>query len=321
MIERKPVYGIANENEENITLTAAKGYRLKSKLRGAVSHSHGQGATGKVSGMLPSLLPAERKVGEFILKNAEPAIGMSVGEVAREAGVSEATVIRFCRAANFLGFADLKIALARELVTPIASAIHEDVAEKDDLGALARKVFEANIGTLRDTLAIIDPRSVERAVGVMDSAGKTLVIGVGTSAPIAFDAYTKLMRLGLPVTLQTDGHLQMMEAALLKKGDAILAISHSGSTKDPVETVKVGRKAGARAVAVTNSLLSPLAKASDVTLVTSSKETRFRSEALASRIAQASIVDLIYVALGLRRGQRALDCIRKIEDVITAKQY
>jgi DNA-binding MurR/RpiR family transcriptional regulator len=271
--------------------------------------------------MLPSLLPAERKVGEFILKNAENAIGMSVGEVAREAGVSEATVIRFCRAANFLGFADLKIALARELVTPIASAIHEDITEKDNVAALARKVFEANIGTLKDTLAVIDPRSVERAIGILDTAGKTLVIGVGTSAPIAFDAYTKLMRLGLPVSLQTDGHLQMMEAALLKKGDAILAISHSGSTKDPVETVRVGRNAGARSVSVTHSLLSPLAKASDVTLVTSSKETRFRSEALASRIAQASIIDLIHVVLGLRRGERALSCIRKIEDVITAKQY
>lgn len=295
--------------------------RRRQKARGAVSHSHGPGATGKVSGMLPSLLPAERKVGEFILKNAENAIGMSVGEVAREAGVSEATVIRFCRAANFLGFADLKIALARELVTPIAGAIHEAITEKDSVAELAGKVFEANISTLKDTLAVIDPRSVERAIGILDAAGKTLIIGVGTSAPIAFDAYTKLMRLGLPVTLQTDGHLQMMEAALLKKGDAILAISHSGSTKDPVGTVKVGRNAGARAVAITNSLLSPLAKASDVTLVTSSKETRFRSEALASRIAQASIIDLLHVALGLQRGDRALTCIRKIEDVITAKQY
>jgi DNA-binding MurR/RpiR family transcriptional regulator len=279
------------------------------------------GATGRVSGMLSSLLPAERKVGEFILKNAEPVIGMSVGEVAREAGVSEATVIRFCRAANFLGFADLKIALARELVTPIASAIHEDVTDKDDAGALARKVFESNIGTLKDTLAVIDPRSVNRAVEIINTAGKTLVIGVGTSAPIAFDAYTKLMRLGLPVSLQTDGHLQMMEAALLKRGDAILAISHSGSTRDPVETLKVGRNAGARAVAITHSLLSPLAKASDVTLVTASKETRFRSEALSSRIAQASIIDLIHVMLGLKRGGSALSSIRKIEDVITAKQY
>jgi len=303
-------------------MTAVKSEKKRRAApRGSISKPGGRGATARIRGVLPSLLPAERRVASYILENAEEALAQSIGEVAAGAGVSEATVVRFCRSVKFLGFADLKIGLARELVTPLASALHEDVTEKDDPATMARKVFGANIDTLNDTLDVLDPDAVAHAAAMIDSAGKTLVIGVGTSAPIAMDAYVKLMRLGLPVSAQTDAHLMMMESALLGKGDIVLAVSHSGATKDPVEAVAVAKKAGARSIAITNNLLSPLAKASNIALITASKETRFRTEALASRIAQASIVDLLYVAVGLRNRRRALSSAKKIEDVITSKQF
>ncbi len=280
------------------------------------------GAIARLRGALPSLLPAERKVAIYVLENQETTLASSVGEVAMGAQISEATVIRFCRTAGFLGFADLKIGLARELVNPLASTLHEDVSPKDDPSTLARKVFGANIDTLNDTLNSLDPFAVDKAGEMIAHAGKTLIIGVGTSAPIAFDAYTKLMRLGIPVSLQTDAHLMMMEAALLTKNDLILVISHSGATKDPVEAVQVGRKSGGvKVVSITNNSMSPLAAVSDVTLITASRETKFRSEALASRIAQACIADLLYVTIGLKTSKRALASSRKIEDVITAKQF
>ncbi|VAX19167.1 Sialic acid utilization regulator, RpiR family [hydrothermal vent metagenome] len=302
-----------------MTTTVIKSGRKST--RGAIDPDRTRGALARFRGMIPSLLPAERKVANYIIDNSEAVLAQSVGEVAAGSTVSEATVIRFCRTARFKGFADMKISLARELVSPLASTLHEDVSEKDDPARLARKVFGMNIETLRDTLSVIDPASIARATSLIESGGKTLVIGVGTSAPIAFDGYSKFMRIGLNVSLQTDAHLMMMEAALMKKGDVILAISHSGATIDPVETVKVGRKAGARIISITNNMLSPIAKVSDVTLVTASKETKFRTEALASRIAQASILDLLYVSIGLKNKRRAFASSKKIEDVITAKQY
>ena len=279
------------------------------------------GPLARIRGMAPSLLRAERKVADYVLANAESILAQSVGEVAMRSGISEATVIRFCRTAGFTGFQNLKISLAREHVSPLASVVHEDIGENDRPAEVAGKVFHANIESLKDTLSLIEPARLVKAVDLICRAGKVLVIGVGTSAPGAFDAYVKLMRLGIPVSLQTDAHLQVMEAALLKKGDAVLAISHSGATMDPVQTAKVAKAAGANLASITNNSLSPLAKLSDVVLLTASKETRFRSEALSSRIAQASLIDLIYVLAGLRDRKRAIDSAKKIEDVITSKQY
>lgn len=291
------------------------GFKKQSANKGA------GGALARIRGMLPSLLPAEKRVASYIAENAESVIAESIGEVAIGSNVSEATVVRFCRTAGFKGFSDMKISVAREMVKPLASTLHEDILENDDPAALARKVFGANIDTLKETLSVTDPDAVDRAAGLIENAGKALVIGVGTSAPIAFDAYSKFMRLGLAVSLQTDAHLMMMEASLMKKGDVILAISHSGATIDPVETIKVGRAAGAVAISITNNQLSPIAKVSDIVLVTASKETKFRTEALASRIAQASIIDLLYISIGLKNKHRALSSSKKIEDVITSKQY
>ncbi len=289
--------------------------------RGSVDVSRSGGALARIRGAMPSLLPAERKVAGYVVDNGADVLAQSIGEVAAFADVSEATVVRFCRTLKFLGFSDMKIALAREFVNPLASTLQEDVTENDDPATIARKVFGANVNTLKDTLSVLDPAAVDNAARLICLASKTLIIGVGTSAPIAFDAYTKFMRLGLNVTLQSDAHLMMMEAALLGKKDVMFAISHSGMTIDPVETVKTAKKTGANAIAITNNQLSPLAKVSDITLTTASAETKFRTEALSSRIAQASIIDLLYVSIGLKNRKRAISSAKKIEDVITAKQY
>ena len=280
-----------------------------------------EGCLARLRGILPSLHSAERKVADYVLSHAETLLSQAVNEVATGAGASEATVIRFCRTMGYKGFQDLKITLARDLVSPIHSAIHEDVSEKDDAAGIIRKVFTANMETLQSTLEVLNPESVDRAVRLLEKAGRILIIGVGTSTPILMDAYNKFLRLGLSCGYQNDSHLQMMEAALLRKGDVVLAVSHSGSTKDPIDTLQVAQKNGAKAVAITNNSMSPLAKICDVVLSTSSKETKYRSEALASRIAQSSIIDVLFICLGMRNRQRTLVCARKIEDVIVAKQY
>lgn len=280
-----------------------------------------EGCLGRLRGIVPSLHSAEGKVAEYVLNNAEILLNQSVNEVAMGSGASEATVIRFCRTMGYRGFQDLKINLARDLVSPTHRSIHEDVSEKDDPATIVRKVFTANIETLQYTMEVLKGEAIDKAVRLIDQANRLLIIGVGTSTPMLLDAYNKFFRLGLSCGYQNDSHLQMMEASLLKKGDVILAISHSGSTKDPIDTINVAKKNGVKVIALTNNSLSPLAKVSDITLVTSSKETKYRSEALASRIAQSSIIDVLFISMGMKNRQRTLANTRKIEDVIVAKQY
>ncbi len=257
---------------------------------------------------------------DVTLARPELAIYASVNEVAAAAGVSEATVMRLCRLLGFRGFQDFKIALAREMVNPL-QRLHEEVAEGDDTATIVHKVFQANIAALQDTLTVLDMETMAKASQWLLAARSVLLIGVGTSGPIVTDAANKFFRLGLLVQAVTDAHLMMMAAALLTDRDVLVAVSHSGSTMDTAEAAKTAKNAGARVICITNNSLSPLTKTADLILVTASRETRFRQEAMASRLCQTSILDSLYTLIALARPEVALASLAKIENVIVTKQY
>lgn len=101
-----------------------------------------------------------------------------------------------------------------------------------------------------------------------------LVFGLGNSASVATDAAHKLIRIGFDAVAISDNHMQAIAAAHLGKNDAVIGISHSGSSKDVVEAMKTARDKGAFTIAVTNYGKSPIDKYSDVKLFTSADEIK-----------------------------------------------
>ncbi len=278
------------------------------------------GTLVRVRGVYPSLNRAARQVADYVLADPERVIRASVSEVAAQARVSGATVVRLARLLGFRGYQDLKISLARDLVSPLDSLL-EDLRADDPPEVVVRKVFAANAGCLQDTLQVLEPAEMARAAEILSQSRKILVIGVGTSAPNAQDAANKFFRLGLECEAETDSHLQVMKAALLGKNDCVLAISHSGSTKDPIETLRVAGERGAATICITNNSLSPITRLARVRLVTASRETMFRSEAMSSRLAQASIIDALFTLVAMKDPERSQRHIKLIEDAIVIKQY
>ncbi|MFC1558819.1 MurR/RpiR family transcriptional regulator, partial [candidate division KSB1 bacterium] len=268
----------------------------------------------------PSLKGSEKKLASYIINNAESMIYQSLNEVAFKSKVSEATVIRFSRKIGLKGFQDLKLHLSRDIVSPIKS-IHEDIEESDDPKTIVVKVFSSEIQTLQDTMEILDIKEINKTVRAIENADNVVFVGVGTSGPNTNDAYNKFIRLGLNCHCYTDSHLQVMAASLLKKGDVVIAVSHSGSTKDPIETLQVAKKHGAVTVAITNNSISPITSIADIVLNTASRETMMRSEAMASRIAQTAIIDSLYTILAMKNMEKTMEVQRAIEESIVIKQY
>jgi DNA-binding MurR/RpiR family transcriptional regulator len=259
---------------------------------------------------------SELRVANWVLQDPHRVIRLSMAQLSKECGVSDTTVLRFCRNAGFAGYTEMKISLAQDLAKP-AQLIHEAITESDDLETIARKVFQFNIQALQDTLEVMDMGSLRAAVDLLMNANRIYIIGVGTSAPIVHDLYNKLFRLGMDCRAQTDSYLQLMEVALVGTGDVVLAISQSGSSTDPVMTLQLARRSGAGTICITGNPESPLTQHSDVTLLSVSHETR--SETIASRIAQMTIVDVLYVILAMRSMDTAIRNERLIWDSLYSK--
>ena len=88
--------------------------------------------------------------------------------------------------------------------------------------------------------------------------------------------------------------------SLLKKGDVLIAISHSGTTLDIIDVISEFKAKGITIVLITNALRSPATALADLVLFTSARETTLRSGATASRIAQLTVVDCLCVCLAQR---------------------
>lgn len=264
--------------------------------------------------------PAEAAVAEFVLARPERVLQMSVSEVARDSGVGEATVIRFCRAAGYKGYQEFKLRLAQDLVEPV-EFIHENISFDDATQDLVQKVFQTNQKAVEDTQRAVDPRIVEVAAKALASARRVDIYGVGYSYFSALDLKLKLVRFGLSADALGDPHLQLMAAVTLKRGDVAIGISHSGSTRDVVDALGPARKAGATTIAITNYSPSPLTRVADLVLLTASPESPLGGEVLTSRIAQLCVIDVLSVAVAVTLGESCLELIKKTSQAVKRKRY
>ena len=279
-----------------------------------------ENALGRIRIAQPGMAKSAQRIARFILERPEDVVGMSVTELAEATEVSEGSVINFCRSIGLSGFQQMKLSLAQETVQPV-QFIHEDLDREDDVETICRKVFHSGMQALRDTLSVLDSTSLMRAVEVVRAAKRVEVYGIGSSAPIAEDTQYRMLRIGLDVRAVTDSHVQAISASRCDPDVAVLTISHSGATHETVAATRLAREAGAKTIVITNFARSPIQAHADVLLFTMARETRFRTEAMTSRIAQLCVVDALIAALALADYDRSTATLKQTFDVLSIKRF
>jgi len=265
------------------------------------------------------LRESEKKVIRFIEQNQEEIIHLSITELAERSETSESSVVRLCKRLGYKGFQDLKIHLAREVV-PAEKQIHEAIEKGDDVETIKKKVFQSNIQALYDTLEVSNDEEIQKAVKAISNARIIEFYGTGGSGTVVLDAQHKLLKLGIKSFAYIDSVLQSMSASVLTKEDVVIGISHTGSNNDVLSALKLAKEAGATIICITNSSKSPITKISDIILQTSSKETLFRTDAISSRIAQLTIVDVITAAVANEKFDSYQANIEKTRNSTTEKK-
>ena len=155
----------------------------------------------------------------------------------------------------------------------------------------------------------------------ISSANRIVIFGLGNSASVATDASHKFLRAGLNAIAYSDNHMQVIAASHLTENDVAIGISHSGSSKDIVEALKLAKEHGASTICITNTGKSPILKYSDIALFTSADETEYSILALNSRIVQLAIVDVLYHYVVFNHSEKALESIKDTEHALLTKKY
>ena len=272
-----------------------------------------------IRGRYPSLARSERKVAQYILAHPADVVNMSSIQLGGEVGVSESTVVKCCQRLGFEGFSHLKMALVRDLATTPINAFGE-IEPDDGIETVKEKVFQANAQALSDTLKVLSDTELKQAVEMIENAGKLGFFGVGASGLVAHDAQSKFMRIGIEAEYHQDTHTQMIQASLMRPGDAAIVVTHSGETLDVAEVLRLARQAGAHTICVTNHPDSTAARLAEVVLLTSAHETDLRSGAMASRIAQLAIIDVLFMSVAIHRHKDSMSYLIRTREAVSSRK-
>ncbi|MBK1785095.1 MurR/RpiR family transcriptional regulator [Prauserella cavernicola] len=273
----------------------------------------------RIRSLLPGLARAEQRVAKVVLDDPSAVARRSITEVALAANTSETTVTRFCKAIGVGGYPQLRIALAADTARSAARSTRNlggDITRDDELSSVVSKVSYADARAVEETAEQLDIGQLEQVIDILAAAGRVDVYGVGASAFVAADLQQKLHRIGRISFAWSDTHIMLTSAAVLNSGDVAVGISHTGATTDTVEALRVAREHGATTVALTNFPRSPVTEVADHVLTTAARETTFRSGATASRIAQLTVIDCLFIGVAQRHMDDAVSALDATRDAV-----
>jgi len=263
----------------------------------------------KVHNLYHNLTAAEKKIADYILKNADHVTRMTVCELAGYCDTAPSAVIRFCKSIDVDGFTKLKISLAEELGKQSEQELLPAFSNNDDSATVLKKVFQSGINTLRDTLSIMKLDEIDEICNMLSNAKRIFVFGVGTSSVIATDAAYRFSQIGLSAHAYTDILFMNVAAANMEKGDVAIGISHSGQTKAVIDAMRQAKKNGVETIAITSHSASLLSKESNFAILVYPDEENYPVEAVSARVAHLCVVDALMMCMATKKYNNFADHI------------
>ena len=260
---------------------------------------------------------AEQRIADFVLAQYEQVQFMSITQLADECGTADATVSRFCRRLNLKGFNAFKIELARQSVSLPPAAVAPPSLDTQ-LGR-TQEVSRLAQDAVKQTIELLDYVQVDKAVTLFEKADHVMTIGAGGSMIMASECAHLFSTVTGKFYAVSDSHMQMSAAATMSGNDAIMLFSYSGATTNGLEVLELAKSRGIPTVLVTRFPKSPAAKLADVVLRCGSNEGPFQFGSVPARVAQLTLLDVLFQEYCYRNQASCEDNIRRIALALAGK--
>ena len=255
------------------------------------------------------LTATERRVADFVLAQPEQVKFMSITQLADECGTADATISRFCRSLKLKGFNAFKIELARHTTIARTQAVRHDT---DTLAGRARQAGQQAADAIHQTMELVEPELVEKAVEMIESAERCVCIGSGGSMLMASTFANLFSVVTGKFQAVYDSHMQMSAVATMGREDILILFSYSGATNAGLQILELARKRGIRSILITRFKKSPAASLADVVLRCGSNEGPFQSGSVAAKVAQLVVMDVLYQEYCHRNRESCEENIQRI---------
>lgn len=266
----------------------------------------------------------EKKIADYVIRNTEQVLFMSISDLSDACKVADASVHRFCRTVGVKGYQEFKMKLSLSLSGDEPSEKIGGAAGASKylgLDYILDELLENNINTLRETRRLTDYDAISKTVALMEKAKRIYFFGVGDSLLVAQAARNVFLRITNKVSCVQDPHMQAMTASMATEEDLIVFLSYSGSTKDNIYVAKIAREAGAKVVAISRFLKSPLTNYTDVLLLCGSNEGPLEGGSMGTKISQMFVIDILFHEYYRRNHEASKVNNRKTSKAVVEKLF
>lgn len=278
--------------------------------------SHEPDIVSRIDARYGQLRDAEQKIARLVLDDINFAVHASISELAKKAGVSEATVTRFARAVDCINVRDLKMRLAQALA--VGQRFYTDV-KVEPTGI--HGVYETIKSALDHNAQLVTEAVIAPAVETLVKARQILIFGVGGGSTVmAQECQHRLFRLGFPATAYSDPMLMRMAAATIDNSDVVLCLSLGGYSPDVQEAVEIAREYGARVVGITVAD-SPLGQVVDHLLPIEPLETDYIFKPSASRYVMLAAIDVLATELAVKQKRKSREALRRLKHTLDGHKH
>ncbi|MBE5783311.1 MAG: MurR/RpiR family transcriptional regulator [Clostridiales bacterium] len=262
-----------------------------------------------------ALSKGECAVADYAIAHLHDVVSMSVQELSEAAQVSVATVIRFCKKLGFDGYRSFCIRMAQGMNERVdyVMDLHE---EGGNLEERVRRVLLANAETIQCTLEHMDYAMLNRAALAIYKSRHILFVGMGSSQMICQDATLRFLRVGKQAACYADPHAAIVAASHCTKEDTVIAVSHSGLTKEVYEMQRIAKERGATVIGITTYPAEHVGAISDLVLKTYTRESPLHKVAITSRTSQIAVIDALFLAVMNLNPDDAISSVNRVSDNI-----
>jgi DNA-binding MurR/RpiR family transcriptional regulator len=283
---------------------------ILTKERAAVTREHEPALADRIRAILPDMPMAVARVADYLLREPQAPLTLSIGEVAERAETSAATVTRFCRMIGYSGYVEMRVGIATEVgrsatADSWSAEIGRGFGPDDSPEELLRMLISSHIRSLRQATAAIDLGVITEVSRRIAASSHVDIYGVGGSAMLGEELQGRLYRIGIKAYAWAEVHTGLTSAAIQDAGTVAIGISTTGRTEETLQMLAEAGRSGALTVTITNNPASPLAELADLSIVTSVYEQFLKPDDLSAKHGQLLVLDLLYLLVAQQSFDRS----------------
>jgi DNA-binding MurR/RpiR family transcriptional regulator len=260
------------------------------------------------------LTPELQKAAKFMLENPEEVGLNSMRTVAKAADVKPATVSRLSKTLGFEEYERFREPFRQRLrkIEPTFASGVEEVQRRGaaDNQALFAELRAQEIANIERTLSDENYEVIRDAAETMHQSRRVYVLGLrGAYAPAFLFYYAYQLFQENSRLVDTRAGIFADQLRGIGKQDSLLVISFPPYTQLTIDAVSYAAEAGAKVIAITDSMVSPAANAAGHTIITQNRSTSFYH----SFTGALAVVEALLTLLVARKGGDAVKIAREAE--------